>query len=168
MAVEAYDPITDEMVKTVYRLKVSNPVLQFRGDRGSADLEYDLSGDFGPKSTFVPPNTKMTLRVEIANLEVTASTDDEDSGFKPAPGQLHLETGERHKHAPNYVVNIGENVTRGICLVFRDTSVQVTNPSTEAKVQAIVNRLRADIPTATADHLNKSTYYYFIAGLSTP
>ncbi|KAI1188267.1 hypothetical protein F5B17DRAFT_429684 [Nemania serpens] len=168
MEVEAYDPVNDEMVKTVYRLKVSNPVLQFRSDRGSADLEYDLSGDFGPKPTFVPPNTKMTLHVEIANLEGTTTTDDGDSGFKPTLNQLHPQPGERYKQAPNYVTSVGENVTRGICLVFRDTTVKVTNPSTDAKVQAIINRLRADITTATADHLDKSTYYYFIAGLNTP
>ncbi|KAL2815225.1 hypothetical protein BDW59DRAFT_166898 [Aspergillus cavernicola] len=146
MVAEVYDPVTDEMVETAYRLKVSNPVLQFRSERGNVELQYDLAGDFGPKPT---PGG--------------------DSGFKPHPDQLHPDIGERYKQGPNYVVNVGgEETARGICLVFRDTLVQVTNPSTDPKVQAIINRLRADITTATADHLNKSTYYYFIAGVGIP
>ncbi|KAL3468736.1 hypothetical protein BJX99DRAFT_242816 [Aspergillus californicus] len=168
LEVEAYDPFTGEMVKTVYKLKVSNPVLQFHSDLRSADLEYDLSGNFGPKSTSVPPNTKMTLGVAVANLEGVVSTDVGDSGFKPNEGQVHPQPGERYKQAPNYVVKIGESVTRGICLVFRDTTVKVTNPSTDPIVKGIVNRLSGDIPIATADHLHKSTYYYFIAGVGAP
>ncbi|KAE8154618.1 hypothetical protein BDV25DRAFT_135786 [Aspergillus avenaceus] len=158
------DPLTGDKNDLDVRITLNKPVLEFSSNEGRADLTYDLTGDYGPKRLPIPDGTKMRIRVDIANLQGHTTTKPGDSGFKPTQKALHPATPlERSKQRANYVVSVdGDNAAQGVCIVFRDAMISISNP--DPQYNARISMISSLVVPWTTNEFNKSDYYYFIGG----
>ncbi|KAF5855744.1 hypothetical protein ETB97_008553 [Aspergillus alliaceus] len=110
-----------------------------------------------PKRFPIPEQMRIHVSVEIANLQGSVSNDPGESGFEPNEDALHTPTAvQRGKQQPNYIVSMnGERTAQGVCVVFRDGDVKLSNP--DSKHDAILFTLQSAIARDTANEQDGMT-----------
>ncbi|KAB8261278.1 hypothetical protein BDV32DRAFT_148545 [Aspergillus pseudonomiae] len=160
---------TGEPENIDFTFTISNPTLKFVGTRGQVELVYDLGGKYGTKDRDIPKDTKMELTVDITNLKGTVEEHGGSTGFKVHGGQLKPDEKTKETQKPNYIVqfdNASADAAQGICLVFRDAKLHITNKSTDNAVKRTVAMMETTIRQTAEDETKKLDFQYFLAGVT--
>lgn len=147
-----------------FDLKLGNSKLKFKSLE-TASLTSTLSGTYkkegDTKTRNIPDGYRLKLTVDLANMSGSHNNNNTNTQFVPDSSSSQYGTV-----GPSYTVNIGDgsNAARGICLVFKEASPDITFAGSGRKLSRIH---AAALTDAIENIMKKQTgHKHFIAGVN--